>query len=187
MVVAQQEADATALLLRSLPLTAMYDDDGNVIEEEFFKVVTRDELRTLVDRVAKMHQEWEKLRADLVSLNKSRLTGNARQVDLEGRVALLERERDPSEHSYHHSSPPIDHDITENRRNVRVPIPRAAELLDKERVADEMIARYQWWTKKARVLGVTARQATWAFTKMVAKYAATAAITWTAYHFWTRR
>ena len=35
---------------------------------------------------------------------------------------------------------------------MRVPIPRAAELLDKERVADEMIAKYQWWTKQARLV-----------------------------------
>ena len=186
MAAAQQQADS-ALVLGGMPLARMYDSDDNVIEEEFFTVVTRDELRTLVDRVSKMYQGWEKLQLDIISLNKSRLTGNARQIDLEGRVALLEREREPSEDRNHHSSPPIDHEVTENRKNVRVPIPRAAELLDKERVADEMIAKYQWWTKQARLVGVTSKQAAWGFTKMASKHAATATIAWIAYHFLVHR
>ena len=185
MAAAQQQADATILTLGGVPFAGLYDNDDNVIEEEFFTVVTRDELRTLVDRVSKMYQSWEKLQLDIVSLNKSRLTGNARQIDLEGRVALIERERDQP--SSHPSTPPIDHEVTENRRNVRVPIPRAAELLDKERVADEMIAKYQWWTKQARRAGVTFKQAAWGFTKMASKHAATATIAWIAYHFLVHR
>ena len=185
MAAAQQQADATILTLGGVPFAGLYDNDDNVIEEEFFTVVTRDELRTLVDRVSKMYQGWEKLQLDIVSLNKSRLTGNARQIDLEGRVALIERERDQP--SSHPSTPPIDHEVTENRRNVRVPIPRAAELLDKERVADEMIAKYQWWTKQARRAGVTFKQAAWSFTKMASKHAATATIAWIAYHFLVHR
>ena len=185
MAAAQQQADATILTLGGVPFAGLYDNDDNVIEEEFFTVVTRDELRTLVDRVSKMYQGWEKLQLDIVSLNKSRLTGNARQIDLEGRVALIERERDQP--SSHPSTPPIDHEVTENRRNVRVPIPRAAELLDKERVADEMIAKYQWWTKQARRAGVTFKQAAWGFTKMASKHAATATIAWIAYHFLVHR
>lgn len=185
MAAAQQQVDATVLTFRGVPFAGLYDNDDNVIEEEFFTVVTRDELRTLVDRVSKMYQGWEKLQLDIVSLNKSRLTGNARQIDLEGRVALIERERDQP--SSHPSTPPIDHEVTENRRNVRVPIPRAAELLDKERVADEMIAKYQWWTKQARRAGVTFKQAAWGFTKMASKHAATATIAWIAYHFLVHR
>ena len=185
MAAAQQQVDATTLTLGGVPFAGLYDNDDNVIEEEFFTVVTRDELRTLVDRVSKMYQGWEKLQLDIVSLNKSRLTGNARQIDLEGRVALIERERDQP--SSHPSTPPIDHEVTENRRNVRVPIPRAAELLDKERVADEMIAKYQWWTKQARRAGVTFKQAAWGFTKMASKHAATATIAWIASHFLVHR
>ena len=64
MAAAQQQVDATTLTLGGVPFAGLYDNDDNVIEEEFFTVVTRDELRTLVDRVSKMYQGWEKLQRE---------------------------------------------------------------------------------------------------------------------------
>lgn len=144
-----------------------------VDEEELAEMVSREELRTMVDQVAEMYEGWDKTQLALAQLHKNHVTANARQVDLEARMALLERNAASlAEHG--------GNEITERRTNVRMPVRRAAELIDKEKeakVLSEMLARYQWWSG-------TAREATWGFAKLVSKLGATAAVGWIAHLLW---
>lgn len=167
--------------------------DDRVEEEEFFDMVSREELRTMMDQVSHMYQGWDKVQLELAKLNRSDTVQTARLVGLEGRMALIERGQGQSGVSMAPGAVPYaaasavesaGQEVTERRQNVRVPIPRATELLDKERVADEMVARYMWWSKKARALGVTARQVAWGFVKEASKYAAAGSIGWAIHRFW---
>lgn len=148
-------------------------------EEEFHAMVSRDELRTMVDQVGEMYQGWDKIQLELARLNKNSMMTNARQIDLEGRVALLERGAVVSENT-------TGHEVTERRTNVRIPVRRAAELLDsekREKALSVMLERYQWWTG-------TARQAAWGFSKLVGKYVTMGALGFAAkvlYDIWTKR
>ena len=139
----------------------------------------------MADQVGKMYEGWDKTQLEIARLNRDAITTRSRQVDIEGRVALIERTTStsmvPSRMSAVESS---GHEITERRQNVRVPIPRVTELFDKEKIADEMIVRYAWWSKKARALGVTAGQVARGFTKEVLKYAAGGSVVWAVHHFW---
>ena len=148
-------------------------------EEEFYDMVSREELRTLIDQATEMHQEWKEIQPELKRLNKIVTMTNARQVDMEGRVALLEKSVGVVENT-------TNHEVTERRTNVRIPIRRAAELLDSEKEAKDlsaMLARYRWWTG-------TFREASWGFAKLVGKIAGTASIGVIGkifYDYWTKR
>jgi hypothetical protein len=162
--------------------------DDEVDEKEFLAVVTREELRQLVDQVATMYQGWDKMQLELARLNKMGISQTARLVDLEGRMALAERGTVSSVAPRALSAVEnAGQEVTERRTNMRVPIARATELIEKERIADEMVARYQWWSKKARSLGVTAGQVTRGFMKELVKYAAAGSIGWAIHHYWPWR
>jgi hypothetical protein len=143
-------------------------------------MVTRDELRTLIDQVGEMYQGWDKIQLELARLNKNSTTSNARQVDIEGRVALLEK----TATSYPANE--TGHEVTERRTNVRMPILRAAELMDtekREKALSAMLARYQWWDG-------TFRQAAWGLAKLVGKIVGTASIGVIGkifYDYWTKK
>src|SRR5580698_2374116 len=65
--------------------------DGEVDEEEFFEMVSREELRTLVDSVAYMRSKWDEMQLGLARLDRNDIVQASRLSGIEGRMALVER------------------------------------------------------------------------------------------------
>lgn len=142
--------------------------------------LTRDESRTLFDRVAAMHQKWDAMELGIATALSNDKSQAARLDRLDGRTAKVEDrvvtiEHTIGRHKRQSDSAELDDlERTQNGVRVKIPIQRASEMIAAEKnegELKELLARYMWWKGTVRDVAVGAA-------KLAGKFVLTGALGW---------